>query len=254
MVKLITVFLGCLVVLYVGCERPKKNEDAGSLSSNELITQTESIVADSTENDMENKVEVQPVEWEGLVETASMLVLPEFPKLAHEPENVDQQRLEGVEKMVIDGVEKDVLNIDLDLVHKLDEFIEQFSHEASSENIALFLGTWILHDENDVRLGDYEKKFDGQTTDITMSEKNGGKTLSWRKQLNNADLYFADNGSIYMFPGAPGGILGFFQLRLYGTKLYLYMLDKERWVLAPEHEGGKKYYVKYPLRELVFEW
>jgi hypothetical protein len=210
MAKRIAIYWIFVAVLCVNCVKQEKNTVAVSSANDSKeqavkIAVDESKLGDTTPNvgtRQAVKVAVEPVDWEGLVETASMPVVPEFPRLESEPENVDRQSLGGLDAGIQD--------IDLDLVAKIDVFLEQFSREASDENEARFLGTWILHDENDMPLGDYDKMFDTNTTDIQMFEKNGIKILSWRRQLNGADLYFADGGTIYMLPAAPGGMLGFF--------------------------------------------
>ena len=62
----------------------------------------------------------------------------------------------------------------------------------------------------------------------------------------NSDLYFSDEGDVYIVPDFLFGVVK--QMKVIENKLYLYVLTGDKWILDPIHDGGKYFYEKEELR------
>jgi hypothetical protein len=159
----------------------------------------------------------------------------EFDRDSSEPAGVDPQKMADSETDY-DTVE--LQEYAEETVQKMRNYLRTLQKNASEKIQKQLMGTWELKNRTGQNIFKNHQWGAGQEFHISSSEENDG--LTYIKDTSYAILYFARNGAVYMVTNWDRIMR---QIKIYGNNLYFYILEYDKWILDPIHEGGKYFYV-----------
>jgi hypothetical protein len=105
-----------------------------------------------------------------------------------------------------------------------------------------FLGQWVLQDEDGNSIDKTHRWGASEYFYIVESEEK----LKYTYKFKHSYIHYSDHGEFYISTNWDAGIIK--QLKIFDSRLYLYVLLYDNWILDPIHKWGKYFYVKHPLR------
>ncbi|MDR1047498.1 MAG: hypothetical protein LBL64_06970 [Treponema sp.] len=158
----------------------------------------------------------------------------ELPRELYEPEGIETMRLIDAELHYTKekGIYLDECN------KKIDTLFETANIIANEENILKYSGNWIIVDKNNNSV----ERYSVSAPKLFFIE-NINDYLRYRRAESISYLYFYKD-NLYISPNIHFAIIA--KLILIDNRLYFYILENDKWVLSPIHDGGKYYYIKEP--------